>query len=156
MTASVGPFDAPAGGVPGEDLALPAPNGAGRAPALGHAGVVGPAVAQRERVTAALETPGAVELAEELGELPGGGELPVAVAVGQPAGQPGPGGGGEVVGRGQQQPADADSGPRLQPRCPRVARCTRRRTSSTMRLVSCAAWKWSTTRVAWPRCMPTA
>jgi hypothetical protein len=93
--------------MPGQDLGLPGPHGAGKTQQLGHPDAFCPAVEAVEGGAGRQHAVGGVDRAQQLLALPRGGDLTAGISRGKAGPQPRPAPPGELLGGGQQQLADA-------------------------------------------------
>src|SRR4029453_9947277 len=138
------------GGMPGQDLGLPGPHGAGQTRQLRQMDTLCPAVEAVQRGAGCWHGNRGVDGTEQLLALPGRGDLAGQIPSPKASPQPYPSPLGELLLSGQQQLADAVQRIALAAPVAQVACCTRRRTWSTTALASRMAWKWSTTTLACP------
>lgn len=92
--------------MPGQDLGFPATHGACEAAHLCDVAGVGPGIQQLKDLAGRFDGGSTIQVAGDLFELPGGGDLAIRVAGAQSLNQPGPALVVEVVAGFEQQLAD--------------------------------------------------
>jgi hypothetical protein len=95
------------GGVEGEELGLPGPHGAGQPGQLRHPDAVRPVVEAVQGGAGCWRADRCIDRPEQLLALPGRGHLTTRISSRQPSPQPHSSSAGELLGRGQQQLANA-------------------------------------------------
>jgi hypothetical protein len=93
--------------MPGQDLGLPGPHGASQPGQLRDLDAIAPAVKAIQRGPRVSQVAGGVDRAQQLLALPGRGDLTGRIPSRQTGPQPHPSPPGELLGRGDQEPADA-------------------------------------------------
>src|SRR5215216_4536535 len=101
-----GPIGAAGGQVPGQDLGLPGPHGAGQTGQLEELDAVAPAVEAVQRDAGARQITGGVDRTQQFLALPGGRDLAETIPRRESRVQPRSATAGELFGRCQQQLAD--------------------------------------------------